>query len=49
MNQKIRNFNFSSSIIDEEIVFDYKLRAGICQSTNASQLMAKIGIQIKSK
>lgn len=48
-NQKISNFNFSSSIIDEEIVFDYKLRAGICQSTNASQLMAKIGIQIKSK
>jgi DNA mismatch repair ATPase MutS len=48
-NQKIINYNFSSSIIDEEIVFDYKLRAGICQSTNASQLMANIGIQIKSK
>lgn len=48
-NEKIRNYNFSSSIIGEEIVFDYKLQEGICKSTNASQLMAKIGIQIKSK
>ena len=47
-HQKIMNYNFSSSIIGEEIVFDYKLREGICQSTNASQLMAKVGIQIKS-
>jgi hypothetical protein len=44
--QKLTNFNFSSSINGEEIVFDYKLRHGICESTNASQLMAKIGIQI---
>lgn len=47
-NNLITNFNFSSSIIGEEIVFDYKLQPGICKSTNASQLMAKIGIQIKS-
>jgi len=47
-NNKIMNYNFSSSIIGDEIVFDYKLRDGICESTNASQLMAKIGIQIKS-
>ncbi len=47
-NNLITNFNFSSSIIGDEIVFDYKLQEGICRSTNASQLMAKIGIQIKS-
>ena len=47
-NNLITNFNFSSSIIGEEIVFDYKLQPGICKSTNASQLMEKIGIQIKS-
>lgn len=47
-NEKIKNYNFSSSIVEEEIVFDYKLREGICQSTNASQLMAKMGIKIKS-
>lgn len=48
-NQLIHNYNFSSEIIGEEIVFDYKLRPGICQSTNASQLMKKIGIQIRPK
>jgi len=48
-NDKIKNFNFSSSIIGEEIVFDYKLQEGICKSTNASQLMAKVGIKLKSK
>ncbi len=44
--QKLKNYNFSSTIDGQEIIFDYKLRDGICQSTNASQLMAKIGIQI---
>jgi len=43
---KLRNYNFSSSIDGQEIIFDFKLRDGICRSTNASQLMAKIGIQI---
>jgi len=43
---KLKNYNFSSSIDEQEIIFDYKLRDGICKSTNASQLMAKIGIQI---
>ncbi len=45
-SDKLENYNFSSSIDGEEIIFDYKLREGICKSTNASQLMAKIGIQI---
>lgn len=45
----ITNYNFSSYIDGEEIIFDYKLGDGICQSTNASQLMAKIGIKIKSE
>jgi DNA mismatch repair ATPase MutS len=45
-SDNLENYNFSSSIDGEEIIFDYKLREGICKSTNASQLMAKIGIQI---
>ncbi len=45
-NNSIVNYNFSSKIKDDEIIFDYKLRKGICQSTNASQMMAKIGIKI---
>ena len=48
-NKQIDNFNFSSTIDGEEIVFDYKLQEGICKSTNASQLMAKIGIDIKPR
>jgi DNA mismatch repair ATPase MutS len=44
--RKLKNYNFSSEIDGEEIVFDYKLREGICMSTNASQLMSKIGINI---
>ncbi len=46
-NNSIVNYNFSSEILDDEIIFDYKLRKGICKSTNASQMMAKIGIEIK--
>ena len=46
-NNQLTNYNFSSTINGEEIIFDYKLREGICKSTNASQLMAKIGIKIK--
>lgn len=46
-NKQITNFNFSSRIDGEEIIFDYKLQEGICKSTNASQLMAKIGIDIR--
>ena len=48
-NNQITNYNFSSRIDGEEIIFDYKLRKGICKSTNASQLMAKIGINIRGR
>lgn len=42
----ITNYHFDSAIISNEIVFDYRLKDGICQSTNASLLMQKIGIEI---
>jgi DNA mismatch repair ATPase MutS len=32
--------------VQEEIIFDYKLKEGICTSTNATLLMKKIGIQM---
>ena len=43
---RIQNFHFDSEVINNEIVFDYKLKPGICTSTNATLLMKKIGIQI---
>ncbi|MFN6944049.1 MAG: MutS-related protein [Cytophagaceae bacterium] len=42
----IKNFNFSSEIINQELFFDYKLKDGVCKSFNASQLMKNIGIDI---
>lgn len=43
----VRNFHFQSDLNDGQLVFDYKLRDGICESFNASQLMRAIGIEIK--
>lgn len=42
----IHNYHFDSTIINNEIVFDYKLKPGVCKSTNASLLMKKIGIEM---
>jgi hypothetical protein len=43
---KVTNYHFDSTIENEEIIFDYKIKNGVCQSTNASLLMKKIGIEI---
>jgi DNA mismatch repair ATPase MutS len=42
----LRNFHFDVSVEGEELYFDYRLKAGICQSMNASILMKKIGIDL---
>ena len=42
----VRNFHFQSDLLNGELLFDYKLREGICESFNASQLMQAIGIEI---
>lgn len=43
---QVTNYHFDSTIVNEEIIFDYKIKDGVCQSTNASLLMKKIGIEI---
>ncbi|MDP4265256.1 MAG: DNA mismatch repair protein MutS [Bacteroidota bacterium] len=35
---------FESTILNDELVFDYKLKEGVCNSLNASFLMKKMGI-----
>ncbi|MES2649593.1 MAG: hypothetical protein V4717_22130 [Bacteroidota bacterium] len=45
---QLSNYHFDSTIINEEIVFDYKIKDGVCKSTNASLLMKKIGIEIEN-
>ncbi len=46
-NPKIKNYSFNSSIVNNEIFFDYKLQKGACTSFNAIELMKKMGIDIK--
>lgn len=42
----VHNYHFRSDIHEGQVTFDYQLRPGICQSFNASQLMAAIGIEM---
>ncbi len=41
---KLENKNFEVEIINDELVFDYKLRDGICQNKSATFLMKKMEI-----
>ena len=43
----VKNYSFSSEVINHDLVFDYKLRAGVCHSFNASMLMRGIGIEME--
>jgi hypothetical protein len=45
---KLHNYHFDSVIKQEEIVFDYLLKDGVCTSANASLLMKKIGIELEA-
>lgn len=41
---KIYNFHFTDRIIEQTITFDYRLKEGISQTTNALALMKMVGI-----
>lgn len=43
-NKKVINYSFNSRLDDGELVFDYRIKEGICESFNASVLMQKMGI-----
>ncbi|MDR3260972.1 MAG: DNA mismatch repair protein MutS [Tannerella sp.] len=42
----IRNYRFEADIVNDELVFTYRLREGIAQNMNASFLMKKMGITL---
>ncbi|MCF0048487.1 DNA mismatch repair protein MutS [Dyadobacter sp. LJ53] len=42
----VRNYSFNSELLDEKIIFNYKLTEGFCTDFNASALMKKSGIDI---
>jgi len=46
-NERVVNYSFSEEYVDDEIVFDYKLRVGKSDSTNARFLMGKLGIEVE--
>jgi len=41
---KLANKNFEVEIVDDELVFDYKLRDGICKNKSATFLMKKMDV-----
>ncbi|OEF97671.1 MutS family DNA mismatch repair protein [Desulfuribacillus alkaliarsenatis] len=45
-NISIKNYHFTEHYVNNEIKFDYKLRAGRCSTTNAKYLMKMVGIQL---
>lgn len=42
--EDVKNYYFDAEIINDELHFDYKLKAGICQNMNASFLLKKMNI-----
>ena len=44
--QLVKNFHFDIKVEGEEMLFDYKLKNGPCETFNASLLLKKIGIEI---
>ncbi len=47
--EKIINYCFEVQIDKQEFVYDYKVRRGVCQTLNATELMKKMGISIDQK
>ncbi|MDR1961544.1 MAG: mannonate oxidoreductase [Gracilibacteraceae bacterium] len=41
---KARNFHFAESYAGDELLFDYKLRPGRCQTTNAQHILRMAGL-----
>jgi len=46
-NESLFNYHFEGKIIADELYFDYKIKKGICESLNATELMKKIGIHFQ--
>ena len=42
---KLKNYSFEVQIENQEFIYDYKLRRGVCETMNATELMKKMGIR----
>jgi len=45
-SRSISNYHFDGYIEGDKLLFDYKLKTGICRSSNALELMKKVGIMV---
>jgi len=43
-NKKINNYHFKETYVKDKIHFDYKIKKGMCQTTNAKYLMQQMDI-----
>jgi len=43
-HEQVSNYHFDAQIINDELIFDYQLKKGICQNMNASFLLRKMKI-----
>lgn len=42
----VTNYHFTDVVQDQDVVFDYKLRSGVVQTSNALRLLSGLGIKI---
>lgn len=45
-SQTLANYHFDGYIEEDKLLFDYELKRGICKSSNALELMKKVGIKV---
>ena len=43
---RAKNVHFEEQVVEEKMTFDYKLREGLVQSSNALRLMKIVGIDV---
>ena len=43
---KVRNYYFDIDYLNNDLVFDYKVKSGICENFNASYLLSKMGLNL---
>ena len=44
---KARNVHFEDQLVDGKMTFDYRMRPGVVEHSNALELMKMMGIQLK--
>jgi len=46
---KVRNVHFTDRIQDGQMTFDFRLRPGVVSTTNALELLRRVGIDVEPR